>query len=203
MLSVTYRPGKNPAHSEDRMRGFTLIELLITMTIAIILAIVAVPQYTNFIQAQKVTAEANNLFNDMQFTRSEALKEGQMVSICISSNQTGCAGTNWNQGWIVYSNPTAAAAFVAGTSILLKAQAGFTTTDTVTTLPAPATTAVNFNRDGFAVGVASATGLLFEIHSAPVYAPSTRCLWLGSMGNVFIQTTTSAAVTGQGTNKCA
>jgi len=187
-----------------RIAGFTMIELLITVAIAIILAVVAVPQYWTFLQTRKSVAEITNLYNDMQYARTEALKEGQTVSLCISSNGTGCTTTtpNWDQGWIVYANPTSAAAFVSGTSILLKAQPGFATTDTVTTLPAPATTAVNFNRDGFAVNVSSTTGLLFELHTSPVNEPSTRCLWLSSIGNVFIQTKQSSAATGQGTNIC-
>jgi type IV fimbrial biogenesis protein FimT len=186
-----------------RIAGFSMIELLITVAIAIILAVVAVPQYSSFIQTSKAVNEITNLYNDMQFARSEALKEGQTVSLCISSNGTGCTTTtpNWDQGWIIYSNPTSAAAFVSGTSILLKAQPAFSTTDTITTTPA-ATTAVNFNRDGFAVGVSSTTGLLFDLHTSPVNEPSTRCLWIGSIGNQFIQTKQSVAVTGQGTNIC-
>ena len=202
MSLVTAQFGTWRTHSKNRMRGFTLIELMVTLIIAVILTVIAVPQYSSFVQTQKTIAEITSIYNDMQLTRSEALKEGQMVSICISSNGTSCTGTNWNQGWIVYANPTAAASFTAGSSILLKAQAAFTTTDTMTTLPAPAATVVNFNRDGFAVGVASASGLLFQLHTAPVNSASTRCLWIGSIGNQIIQKAGSAAVTGQGTNKC-
>ena len=137
----------------------------------------------------------------MGYARTEAIKEGQTVSLCISKDQATCSGTNWSQGWLVYSNP-AGGAFAAGTSVLLKTQAGFTTTDTVTTTPV--TTELDFNRNGFAVGLSTTGGLLFENQTTPatVGLATTRCLWIGPIGTRYIQTTTSAVATGQGTNKC-
>jgi len=202
MLVFGSQSQKISAGSVQRMRGFSLVELMITLGIAIILAAVAIPQYTNTIQTQNVTAEISQLSNDMQYARAEALKEGQMVSMCVSTNKTSCAGTTWNQGWIIYANPTSAATFTAGSSILLKVGNAFTTTDSVQTLPAPATTVVNFNRDGFAVNVSSTTGLIFTLHTSQINTAATRCLWLSSLGNMFIQKSGATAATGQGTNTC-
>jgi len=187
----------------SRAGGFTMIELLITLTIAIILAVIAVPQYADFTQARRTTSEITSLSNDMQLARTEAIKEGQTVTLCVSSNQTSCTGTLWSQGWIIFSDPNSVGAYTAGGSqVLLKAQTGLTSSDTIATLPTASVAVLQFNRDGFAVNVSSSSGILFQLHTSPSYSPSTRCLWIGSIGNQFIQTTTSTAQTGQGTNLC-
>ena len=192
---------KNRHRTALRIGGFTLIELMVALAVAIILAAVGVPQYYSFMQTQKVLGEATSLYNDMQFARAEAMKEGQTVSLCISSDSATCTGSNWNQGWIVFSNPTSATTFSATNSTLLKAQVKFATSDTVVPLPA-ATSLVSFNRNGFAIGVSSATGLLLQVRTNPLNTENlaaTRCLWISSIGNQYIQTVNSSLATGQGT----
>ena len=184
--------------------GFTFVELMVTLVIAILLTAIAVPQYTNFVKTQQSVAEINNLLNDMRYARSEALKEGQFVSLCVSSNGTGCTPGVWNTGWIIYANPgftVAAPGFVTGTSVLLRVQTGFTNSDTITSTPA--TTNITYNRDGFGVGLSPTTGELFTLHNTPAVTAATRCLWLDVLGHQYIQTAAQAAATGQGANLCS
>lgn len=168
--------------------GFSLVEMLVALVIAIILAAVAIPQFISATQAQRTSSEINNLLNDVSFARSEAMKEGQMVSLCISSNGTSCGGTSWNSGWIVYSNPSWTAAspgFTSGTSVLLRVQPGFTTTDTIVTTPL-STTTLTFNRDGFSVGL-PVSGLLFKLSNSTNNSSATRCLWVDVLGRSYVQ----------------
>ncbi len=68
-----------------RMSGMTLVELLIVMMIAAILVGVGVPSFRYVTNSNRMSGEINNLLGDLQFARSEALKEGQTVTICSST----------------------------------------------------------------------------------------------------------------------
>lgn len=162
--------------------GFTLVELMVTLAIGTILLMIAVPQFTSAIQTQQSNAETTNLMNDLQFARSEAIKEGQNVTICASSNGTSCSGTTWNSGWIIFSNISNAspAAFKAGTDVLLRVQTPFTTKDSLAS--SPATNSVTYNRDGFGTNFSNATGQLFTLHNSPTNNGATRCVWIDPIG---------------------
>jgi type IV fimbrial biogenesis protein FimT len=86
-----------------KYRGFTLVELIITMAIAAILTTVAVPSFTETIKRNRLATKTNLLVGSLGLARSEAIKRGQRVNVCVSSNQTGCTGgTNWAQGWLTW-----------------------------------------------------------------------------------------------------
>lgn len=74
--------------------GFTLIELLITLMIAVILATVAVPSFSSYIDNQRVRAGAQELYGGFQFARSEAIKRNEDVT--INSNDG-----DWSTGWTI------------------------------------------------------------------------------------------------------
>lgn len=197
MFLLKSYPFSHQHSPSTKVSGFTLVEVMITLVIAIILAAIAIPQFTSTTQAQRTSSEINNLLNDVQFARSEALKEGQMVSLCISTNGTSCSGSGWESGWIVYS-AGAAAGFVVNTSVVLRVQPPFTTTDTITTSPA-STTSLTFNRDGFSSGLGAA-GLLFTLRNSTGNSAATRCLWVDALGRAYVQKAGAALATnGQGT----
>jgi type IV fimbrial biogenesis protein FimT len=184
-------------------RGFTLIEVLITVAIASALMALGVPQFTQALKTQQSNSEMVNLQNDMLFARTEAVKEGQYVSICVAnSTMSGCGTGTWNSGWIIYANPggSATATYSSGTDVILRKQPAFTTTDTIATNPT--TTLVTFNRDGFGMNLSASTGLLFTLHNSPTVSAATRCLWLNTLGNTVIQKAGTTAASGQGTNLC-
>lgn len=86
------------------MSGLTLIELLVTITIAVILLTIAVPSFNDFLARNRVGGVANELMSMLNLARSEAVRRGQPVSVCKSSNGTSCGGTYWDSGWIVFVN---------------------------------------------------------------------------------------------------
>ena len=84
-------------------KGFTLVELMVTLTVAVILLALAVPAFNDFVQANRISAQANELVTAINLARDEALKRRQTVSICNSNDGATCSGT-WVDGWIVFSN---------------------------------------------------------------------------------------------------
>jgi prepilin-type N-terminal cleavage/methylation domain-containing protein len=83
--------------------GLTLIEMAVTVAIVAIVAAISTPSFLSFIQSNRVQSEVNSMVNSLQLARSEAIKRGQSVSICPSSNGSSCLGAiTWNVGWLVF-----------------------------------------------------------------------------------------------------
>jgi type IV fimbrial biogenesis protein FimT len=155
-----------------RAFGFTMMELLMTIAIAGIVAMIGIPSFRYVTNANRISGEVNGLLGDLQFARAEAIKEGQNVTVCVSALGASCDGTStWQSGWMVYSNPTGVITPLA-TSIL-RIQAKFSSTDTF--VASPAASAITFNREGYAVGIAGG-GTLISLHDSTDTTAWTRCL---------------------------
>ena len=174
--------------------GTTLIEMLTVVSIAAILLAIGVPSYQYVTTANRVSAEVNALLSDMQFARSEAVKEGQMVTVCPSTNQTQCDAnsTAWQTGWIVFSdiNGSQQVANPAATYILRKQSAFTSAQDTF--VSDNGLSFASFNREGFATSfpVTAAGYATITLHSIPNNAQWTRCLQIFFTGMMGTQRTT-------------
>jgi len=73
--------------------GFTLLELMITLAVAAILVTVAIPGFATFIANQHVKTASQELFSDLLYARSEAIKRNDQVTVTK-------AGT-WADGWTI------------------------------------------------------------------------------------------------------
>src|SRR6202020_2055683 len=119
---------------------------------------IGVPSYRYVTNSNRVSAEVNQLLGDMQYARSEAVKEGTPVSVCPGTatasgsppTYTGsCTNTlNWQGGWLVFTDLNGDGTIGAGDQIL-KFQLPFSSTDTFVSTDA-AVTVISFNREGFA-----------------------------------------------------
>ena len=94
--------------SRAAQAGFTLLELLVGLTIAGVLAAMAIPSFTGMIHDQRIANESNRLVVGLNLARSEAAKRRRTISLCPSTNGTACSGaTNWEAGYIVFVNDDA------------------------------------------------------------------------------------------------
>jgi len=74
-------------------RGFTLVELLTAIVVLVVLAMIAVPSFSELIASQRVQMAAMDLFTSLLRARSEAIKQNTNVTLSP-------IGT-WAGGWTV------------------------------------------------------------------------------------------------------
>lgn len=96
------------------IRGFTLIELMVTVSLAAVLMVLAVPSMQEMLATQRVRGAASELLITAQETRSAALKFNRRA---VARPVDASAG--WKGGWNIYIDNNANATFESGTDTLV------------------------------------------------------------------------------------
>lgn len=86
-----------------RMPGFTLIELMVTLAVLAVLAALAAPSFSTLINSNRLAGAANDLVGALQVARMEAIRRGQSVVLCPSTDGSACSGGDWSR-IIVFSD---------------------------------------------------------------------------------------------------
>jgi type IV fimbrial biogenesis protein FimT len=76
--------------------GFTLPELMITVALVAILASLAVPAYSTFVEKRRITGGAEGIAAFMMLARSEAVKQNQQTTVSFYRNPDD--STDWCLG---------------------------------------------------------------------------------------------------------
>ncbi len=166
--------------------GVTLIELLVTITIVAIVAVFGIPSYRSATTANRMAAEINSLTGDLQYARAEAIKDGQPVTVCVSTTGTNCAGSNtWQSGWIVFADANGNKTVnTSGThpDTILRYQQAFSGNDTLigtATGSHGGLVAVTFNRGGFSTDQGT-----LVLHDSNDTLAWRRCLSISLVGHL-------------------
>lgn len=142
------------------------MELLATLTVFVVLVIMAIPSMATFLQSQRVKNTSMDLSSTVIFARSEAIKRNAIVDIVANAG-------GWTHGWAVSS---------AGTSVR-----NYAVADNIAITASGSASKLSFNGDGRMQG----STVSFQIQ--PTEANSKQpplCLTVRSTGRV--QSTTGA-----------
>jgi type IV fimbrial biogenesis protein FimT len=181
----------------NRNSGFTMFELIVVITIVGILAAVGTPTFKYVTASNRIASEVNALLGDMQFARSLAVKQGQSVTVCTSTDGATCAGATvntWQNGWIVFMDPNVNQTVDAGETIL-RVQKAFSGSDTFTAGGTPVFSSATFNRMGYAPTGQTAV-INISLHDSTGNTQWIRCLAVNVIGSVVTEKY------GQGTPAC-
>jgi len=173
-----------------RQTGFTLTELMVVLAIVAILLTIGVPSYRYVTNSYRMSAEVNGLLGDLQYARSEAIKEGQTVTTCVSTNSTACTGgTAWATGWIVFSDPNGNGTVDAGETVL-RVQGAFRSQIPDTFSASGNVTAITYNREGFPRTAAGFLTTTITLRDSTANGAWTRCLVIAAATPLSTQTHT-------------
>lgn len=86
----------------SKQAGFNLLELMVALVILAILAAIGLPSFNEMISDNRMLSETQSVSNGIKIARSEAIKRGEPITICGSSNGKACNSNDLNAGWIIF-----------------------------------------------------------------------------------------------------
>lgn len=175
-------------HFPHTSRGFTLVELMTTLTIAVVLMLIAIPNFVDFRRTSALISAANELVASMQAGRGEAMKRNLRAIVAPTD------GSSWANGWRVYVDTNNDQTYTAGTDILIQQTGALPTYLSVTANSTATGTApyVMFDGSGFPRASTGEFGAMTmsinrNDNSALVDSPSgTRRVILAPTGRIWV-----------------
>ena len=108
--SVTQHITTKKSLMYQTQKGFTLIELLIVITIAAVMAVIALPNMNQWIASRRAASQAEQIANLLRFARNEAVRLNLPVYICPvkiksdGSPNNGCDSKYAGNGMLAYAD---------------------------------------------------------------------------------------------------
>ena len=168
-------------------RGFSLIELMVVLTIVGILIRIGTSTYSSVIATSNISSESNALWGDLQYARSQSIKQGLTVTVC-AANTSGnapytCSGsaTTWSSGWATYTGSYTTTSGAVTQALLLRVQKPLLSTYTMKSTSTNALSSVSFNSYGFTTTRGSVT-----VSPPSGSSISSKTVCISAVGNVQI-----------------
>lgn len=132
-----------------KQRGLTLIELIVTMAVLAIIAAIAIPNFSSMMANHRALTLGEDMATALNFARTEAVKRGERVSLCGSTDGTACDGS-FADNWLVVVDDAATddAAAVTIDTVLRQWQGPGTNETVAATQGGNAVTFIRFTRKG-------------------------------------------------------
>lgn len=96
------------APAQGRQRGFTVVELMITVAVAAVLLMIAIPSFRNITLSNRLNIAANDVVNSIGVARMEAIKRNSSTQLCgntASANTSdplgGACGAETGAVWTI------------------------------------------------------------------------------------------------------
>lgn len=83
--------------------GFTLVELMVVLAVAAILMVLAAPSFVGLLADNRSTMETQDVINDLQLARSEAIRRGLPITMRAESGNADFG----NSGWTTFTDKNA------------------------------------------------------------------------------------------------
>lgn len=132
-----------------KLSGLTLIELMVTLAVLSVFVLIAAPRMQNLVSNNRQVTSINSFAATLNFARSEAIKTGNTVFLCASTNSTvalpACNTPSWERGWVVVDDANRDGVINPGE--VLRQQASLPPGQTLRTNPA--TGLISYNTRGF------------------------------------------------------
>lgn len=143
----------------NKIDGFTLIELLTALAVIGIIVGIGLPQFNNMIKNNTLVTNTNVFVALLNYARTEAVTRDSNVVLCATNNSTAvtpsCNSSNWEGGWILFSDVGSTPNSFDNNDVLLKRAPGATTGSTIRS------TFANVGKLTFAKnGLASSAGII-------------------------------------------
>jgi len=181
-----------PLTDPSAANGFTLLELLVTVAVAAVLAMIAVPNMSIFIQNNARSSRMNELTTAFNIARNEAISKQVKVTVCASNTLPApatysCSGSQaFANGWIVMTD-AGVEGTIDGTDTVLRVfepdMAGSATlngTDSAGT----AVPRVSFDSSGLTTGLTiTMTGVRFTYCDARGLGAASRAIIMTRSGH--------------------
>ncbi|MDE2154958.1 MAG: prepilin-type N-terminal cleavage/methylation domain-containing protein [Xanthomonadaceae bacterium] len=184
-------PRSGPVGTPRRGRGFTLVELMITMAVAVVLIMIAVPSFRSMTLSNKLTTAANDMVGAINIARMEAIKSNSNTQLCSDSSASNTSNTLGNacnaspQAGAVYALTNGAATQVRAASV------GITTPLKLN----GSITALRFGGQGLGQAVGTTTpytGTVADICTGSISTGNHRLIQMTAGSIVAVTTTTGS-----------